>query len=1231
MSMNKEEQIYQFWTENNIFNKTIKENKKKSEYVFYDGPPFMTGLPHYGHILAGLIKDSVLRHNHSLGKNVPRYAGADCIAEGTLINLANGTSIPIENFKDFNCQVETYNFEKKDILHESKTNFYEKGERGCIELKFNDNGTLICTPDHKILTDNGWIKASDIIPNETNIIKYFNSIYTSKVISINNVGIKKVYDITVENTHNFIANGVIVHNCHGLPIEYEIEKELKIKTTKQILDYGIENYNDSCRNIVLKYSKEWEYQMGRLGRWIDFKNDYKTMDKSFMNSVWWVFSELFKKNRIYEGVKIMGYSTTCGTPLSNFEIQQNYQEVKDDSLFIKLKINECFKNYDELYIMVWTTTPWTLPSNYCLCVGENIDYVIVEYENNKYILSEKLVQVVFGKKIPVILEKFKGSELLNLTYIPPFLFNTFVNIFKIISGDFVTDSDGTGIVHIAPNHGEDDYNICIKNNIIQKDTKLFNTLDINGFVNSSIPELEGIFYKNFNDKTCEDLNTWVVKDLKKQGLYWDKRQILHNYPFCWRSDTPLIYRAVNSWFVKVEDMREKLCELNSTINWMPKSVGANRFHNWLSNAKDWGISRNRFWGTPIPIWKSDDGDIICVSSSYELEELANLPRNSITDLHRHIIDNIEIIKNGKVYKRITDILDCWFESGSMPYATLNRIGICEILNSENNYIFKDENGFPFIRQEDGTIHNILPADFIAEGLDQTRGWFYTLLVLSANLFDCIPFKNVIVNGLVLAEDGKKMSKRLKNYPDPMEIVNTYGSDCLRLYLLGSQAVRAEPLKFSKSGVHDVMKDIIIPLTNSINFWKEYTTLYKTNNNKNPIFKILDIDIITNPINLWILGKYSELRNEFMSSMDKYDLKNAVSVLYKLVQVLNNGYIKMGRYILKGKESEEEWSQGLSVLYYVIAFFINDFKAIIPFFSEYHFKDISNFMKEILDIDENLFDDSIHLFGYFKYIELQEEQKSLSNNFDIIYNIIVNIYKLRGSFNISMKKPIKMINIIPSHGLLDNYSNSYQQYLNIVIEECNILDINIVDENNITINKEITPIKSQLFKKYGKSIAQVYEELNNMDTIQLSNILDLEEYNGYVMDNTLFDIRTSIESNNISNDSNDIVFKEFNYGETKDKIIILMDKKYDEQVDKLYYYRLVASSIQKSRKLAGLHPWNEISAFYEGETKYDLEDNEAQQYIERITKIKLNKYSQNNLNIIHSTMWDNIGLNITLVE
>jgi isoleucyl-tRNA synthetase len=1136
-----EEQVYKYWVEENIFQESINANIAKPEYVFYDGPPFMTGTPHYGHILAGMIKDSVLRYRHNLGHNIPRLAGAD---------------------------------------------------------------------------------------------------------------------------------------VHGLPIEYEIEKELGIKTTQQVLDYGIGKYNDACESIVMRCADIWEEQMGRMGRWIDFKNQYKTMDLSFMNSVWWVFSELYKKNRVYEGVKIMGYSTTCGTPLSNFETKQNYQEVQDDSLFIKLKFksdesdesnhNKNSNRFEKnTSILVWTTTPWTLISNYALCVNPSIDYVEVELDSFRYICGEKLIGNIFGKKVPTILNKFKGDELIGLEYIPPFEFNNCVKSYKIIGGDFVSDSDGTGIVHISPAYGLDDYKICLENNLIQKDSKLFQPLDTNGYVSSDIKELEGMFYKNHKDKSSQDLNTFVVIELKKKAYYFDKRTFTHNYPFCWRSDTPLIYRAVNSWFVRVEDMRDRLVELNSQINWIPKSVGESRFANWLGDACDWGISRNRFWGTPIPIWKSESGKIICISSSYELEKMANLKNGSITNLHRQYVDTIKIVKDGEIYKRIEPVFDCWLESGSMPYGTVGKIGIVELLekhcvNSDSG-LFYDSDSNPYI-QTDEIIHDdsmtksirkryqILPADFIAEGIDQTRGWFYTLLVLSASLFDMIPFKNVIVNGLVLAEDGKKMSKRLKNYPDPMEIVNSYGSDALRLYLLSSQATKGEPLKFTKSGVYDIIKDIIIPLTNSIIFWKEYMYLYLNTtklNNINLIRK--DLDNISNPINLWILKSYSDLRNEFNNWMNLYELKNAVCVLYKLVQVLNNGYIKMGRNLLKGKESKEEWIESLSVMNYIIGFVLNDFKSVMPFFSESQYMGLKDFYVNKLGINGS-FDKSIHLIESQNYIELNSIQLSKSTDFDIIYNIIIQICQMRSLNNISLKKPVKSVKLIFDDNFESRYSNRFVEYLNMIMEECNLLDLQIISKNNISITKNIVPIKALFFKKYGKSIQTVWDEITKWDSEKINNLIDNGGiYKEFQFDSTMFNYKYKIdfiESNELNCEN--IIYKEFNFGTYKDKIILLMDKSWDESNDKIYYYRLVATSIQKSRKDGGLHPWDDVVAYWDGNPKYSLETDEAIEYISKITRIKLlnlnilnnsNTDSSGNLinkpfeyskKIIYSNYFENIGIKINLI-
>lgn len=1085
-----ENQVYQHWVDYDTFSQTIQAHSGNKTFVFFDGPPFMTGLPHYGHVLAGLIKDSVLRYVHEQGYNVPRFAGID---------------------------------------------------------------------------------------------------------------------------------------THGLPIEFEIEKELGIKTTQQVLEYGLGNYNEKCRSIVMRYSDAWEKTMGRLGRWIDFKNDYKTMTKEFMNSTWWVFSELYKKNRIYEGVRVMPYSTSCGTPLSNFETQQNYKEVQDDSLFIKLPIR--LDGYPDTWIMVWTTTPWTLPANYALCVNPDLTYDLVQVDEQNYIVAHELIDTVFKKTPTTFIKSYKGSELVGVSYTPAFTFNSMVKLedYKIIPGSFVTSTDGTGVVHLAPSFGADDYAICLESDIIQKDSKLFLPLDVNGYVTSDIPELTGAFYKNGQDKSKLDLNTWVVLQLKQSGFYYDKRQIVHNYPYCWRSDTPLIYRAISSWFVKVEDMRDQLVNLNSQINWVPGHIGQNRFNNWLKSAKDWGISRNRFWGTPIPIWQSADGDIICVSSSYELEQLAGLEPDSITDLHRHNIDHIKIMKDGKEYTRVDVVLDCWFESGSMPYGSINRTGIVELLRNSELGIQLDDLSNPYIKTLDGKNHQILPADFIAEGLDQTRGWFYTLLVLSASLFNVIPFKNVIVNGLVLAEDGKKMSKSLKNYPDIMEVINEYGSDCLRLYLLGSPATRAEPLRFAKSGVHAQMKDIIIPLSNSVVFFKEYVNLYFKTHETNPIFSIeMHIDRVLNPINNWILHKYKEIYLDYNKHMSNYDLNRAVAVLPNLVEVFNNGYIKLGRQLIKGKESHDEWVESLSTMYYLIKRIVMDFRAIIPFFCESQYQNLKTFSSEI-GFDTIFYNvNSVHLSEPTNFVELSFNQIAHSYDFDIIYNIIKELYQLRGINNISLKKPLKSVCLVIDPELDYKYSTRYLNYLNFVTDECNIMDLQIIDKTRVNITKSISPIKALIFKQWGKSVSQTFDELTKMNVNELEQIIGLTDgYNGFKFEKSHFNINSKIEI--VGQTSGNLVNKEFKFDNYN--LILIGNIDWDENTDKIYYYRLVATSVQKCRKLAEVHPWDPIVCYYSGVPKYGLDNQDAVEYINKITRIKFDKYSGQN--VFYESKFEDIGIKLCL--
>jgi isoleucyl-tRNA synthetase len=487
-----------------------------------------------------------------------------------------------------------------------------------------------------------------------------------------------------------------------------------------------------------------------------------------------------------------------------------------------------------------------------------------------------------------------------------------------------------------------------------------------------------------------------------------------------------------------------------------------------------------------------------------------------------------------------------------------------------------------------------------------------------------------------------MSKRLKNYPDPMEIVNEYGSDALRLYLLSSQATRAEALKFSKSGVHDTMKDIIIPLTNSIVFWKEYMYLYSNTYKSNPIFSLKhNQKKISNPINLWVLKKYSELRNEFINWMEKYELKNAIGILYKLVQILNNGYIKMARNLIKGKESKEEWEESLSTMNYIIGFMLNDFKSIIPFFCESKYLELKDFYLSQLNITST-FDKSIHLVENQDFIQLDEEQIAKSIDFDIIYNIIIQIYQMRSSNDLSLKKPIKSIGLMWDMSLETRYSNRFKEYLGMVIDECNLLDLTLIDRDQLRITKTIIPIKALFFKKYGKQVQPIYEELTKWNSTDLDDFIEKGgvyhnkqevEQSKVVFDSTMFNYTYKIEMRDNNLSQNNLIYKEFNFGYHKDKIVLLMDKTWDTSNDKIYYYRLVSTSIQKARKEAGLHPWDNIFALWEGEPKYSLNTPDALDYIEKITRIKLdtNQNITNYQNIIYSNHYDNIGIKIHLCK
>lgn len=764
-----EREIIDLWSDNNVFKRSVEQRPEDNHYVFYDGPPFATGLPHYGHLVASTLKDIV-----------PRY-------------------------------------------------WTMRGQR--VERRF------------------GW-------------------------------------------------------DTHGLPIEMLVEKKLNLSGPSSIREFGVDNFNEACRANVLTYTKEWERVVTRLGRWVDFENDYKTMDPSFMESVWWVFSQLWDKELVYQDFRVMPFSWRLSTALSNFEANLDYRDVQDPAITVKAPLI----GSDEV-LLIWTTTPWTLPSNMAIAVGEEITYVKAQKPNDDtvYILAKERLKPILGKKA-VVLEEISGADLVGRQYTP--LFPYFAALaersveqgrpFRVIAAPHVTTTDGTGLVHMAPDFGEDDFLACREQGI-----GVVLSVDDEGRFTEAITDFAG--------RNIKESDPDIIRMLKERGQLLRHDTINHSYPFCWRSGTPLIYKAVPARFVRVTALRERMVELNKRIHWVPEAIGSSRFGNWLADARDWNISRNRFWGTPIPIWACECGHEQCIRSIAELSEKSGEP---VTDIHPHRIDHLTVTcpACGGQAQRISDVFDCWFESGSMPYA-------------QGHYPFENKDAF-----EDN-----FPARFIAEGLDQTRGWFYTLLVLSTALFDKPPFENVIVNGMVLAKDGKKMSKSLQNYPPPDEVLEELGADALRAYLINSPIVRAEPLRFDKDGVREVVRTVMLPLYNAWSFFTQYANI----DNWHPASGMPGIDTpdpADRPeLDRWILSVMQSLISDVNREMEGYYLYRVVPPMLSFIDDLTNWYIRRSRrrFWRPASSDAERFDKACAyaTLYEVLVTFAKLIAPVLPFMAE----------------------------------------------------------------------------------------------------------------------------------------------------------------------------------------------------------------------------------------------------------------------------------------------------------
>ena len=841
-------------------------------------------------------------------------------------------------------------------------------------------------------------------------------------------------------------------DCHGLPAEMEVEKELQVSGRSEITEYGIDKFNERCEESVLRFTEEWEKTVTRQARWVDFENDYKTMDPSYMESVMWAFKQLWEKDLIYEAFRVMPYSWGAETPLSNFEIRLDdaTRPRQDPAVTVAFDLDTKENESEKVRLLAWTTTPWTLPSNLALAVGAEIEYSkLKDSDGTIWIISSNALSR-YEEQLEDMedLGTIRGSELIGKKYKPLFdFFDYRTDAFKVLEADWIDDQEGTGIVHMAPGFGEDDQTVCEANDISIGDVV---PVDDKGCYTKEVKTWKGM--------NVFDANPEIISTLKSNGQLLRHDSYEHNYPHCWRTDTPIIYKAISSWYVKVTDLTEQLLANNQAINWIPGHVQNGRFGMWLEGARDWSISRNRFWGSPIPVWKSDNSDYPRVDVYGSIEEIEKDFGVKPDNLHRPFIDELTRPNpddpTGKSFMhRVPEVLDCWFESGSMPFAQVH---------------------YPFENKEWFDDH--FPADFIVEYINQTRGWFYTLHVLATALFDRPAFQNVICHGILLAEDGAKLSKKLRNYTEPNEIFVKQGSDALRWYLMSANIVRGGDSRISDNGIDDVVRHVLLPIWNAYSFF----TLYANVDGYEAKFRTESEHLLDR----YLLAKTRQLVESVDSKMEDYDLPGATESIQAFIDALNNWYIRRSRdrfWEKRTKENENEKKDAYDTLYTVLKIFSQVSAPFLPMIMEEIHTGLTG-------------EQSVHLTDW-PDSEILPEDKPLVENMDRIRDAASTALRLREDEGIRVRLPLSSM-VIAGPG-----SSSLSNFLELLTDEVNVKEIKLIEDLDKYATYSLQPNGSLLGPRLGKEVQSVFAaaksgdwELNEDGTAKVADVLlNAEEF------------------------------------------------------------------------------------------------------------------------------------------